>query len=72
MLCSLGESVRESLLHQGQIITGMASRMSSTLEKFPVINNLTRHINLKSKRNAVVLGSVIAMCVLFSLWYIFY
>ena len=39
--------------------------------KFPMINNLVQRINFRKRRDTVILGLVIGLCLAAMLWYIF-
>ena len=40
-------------------------------DRFPVINNLIQKTNLKKRRDALILGGVIALCIIVLLLYAF-
>lgn len=44
--------------------------LTSLSERFPVINNLMSKINLRKKRDTLILGTVISSCVVFLLWWV--
>ena len=67
--CSIAVSAREALLEQREVLRGAGSRITAVLARLPIINNLSTKINLRKKRDAVILATIIAMCVVFSLWY---
>ena len=71
-ILGMAASARNALQEQASRLDNVFSKLSSTMSKFPVINQLTKSIDIKKKRSAVILGSVIATCVVFSLWYIMY
>eukprot|EP01147_Barroeca_monosierra_P010966 gene10966-3038_t len=71
-ILSMATSARQALQDQASRFDSISSRISSTMQRFPAINQLAKKIDLKKKRSAVILGGVVATCVLFSLWYIFY
>ena len=39
--------------------------------RFPVINNLAKKINLKKRKDSLVLGAVVSACVILTLLYVF-
>ena len=39
--------------------------------RFPVINNLAKKINLKKRKDSLMLGAVVSVCVLLTLFYVF-
>nr|ADD38357.1 Golgi SNAP receptor complex member 1 [Lepeophtheirus salmonis] len=62
---------RETLISQRQAFKAMRKKLNDISNRFPVINNLVHKINLRKKKDAVILGSVIGFCLLFFLWYMF-
>nr|ACO11394.1 Golgi SNAP receptor complex member 1 [Caligus rogercresseyi] len=62
---------RETLYNQRATFKAMRKKLNDLSGRFPVINNLVHRINLRKKRDALILGSVIGLCLLFSIWYMF-
>ncbi|EGD72725.1 hypothetical protein PTSG_12177 [Salpingoeca rosetta] len=71
-ILGMAAGARNALQDQASRIDNVFSKLSTTMNKFPVINQLSKNIDLRKKRSAIILGSVIATCVVFSLWYIMY
>jgi len=43
--------------------------MSFVTDRFPVINSLIVRINVRKRRDTLILGGVIAVCLILLLWY---
>jgi len=39
--------------------------------RFPLVNNLVQKINLRKRRDTIIIGTVIGLCLTFLLWYAF-
>ncbi|KAI9206081.1 Golgi SNAP receptor complex member 1 [Polychytrium aggregatum] len=62
---------RASLAAQGRMLLGAQGRLGTIMARFPVINNLMSKINLKKKRDALILGAVVGVCTFIFFWYFF-
>ena len=49
----------------------MRTKLNDIANRFPLINNLVQKINLKKRKDYVILGAVIGLCLLFMLWWVF-
>ena len=67
----LAVSVKENLTSQRQSLRYIQTKMNSIAHKFPMINNLVQKIKFKKKKDSIVLGVVIALCLIIMLLYIF-
>ena len=47
------------------------TKLNDLTNKFPMINNLVNKINFRKRRDTIILGVVIGLCLVFMLWYIF-
>lgn len=66
---NVASTAKEVLLGQRNSLRGIGSKLQNTTQRFPVLNNLVQKINLRKRRDAVVLGLVISGCIIFILWY---
>ncbi|XP_037950202.1 Golgi SNAP receptor complex member 1-like [Teleopsis dalmanni] len=62
---------REHLLSQRQAFKRLQTRFNDISNRFPLISSLIQRINIKKKRDSLILGAVIAVCVFLLLLYIF-
>jgi Golgi SNAP receptor complex protein 1 len=56
---------------QRLVFKAMQTKLNDIANRFPLINSLVQKINLRKRRDSVILGVVIGLCLLFMLWYLF-
>eukprot|EP00048_Salpingoeca_helianthica_P024128 m.29905 g.29905 ORF g.29905 m.29905 type:complete len:222 (+) comp9202_c0_seq2:82-747(+) len=61
---SIAVSAKEALLAQRSRLTGAKSRLGAVLSRFPAVNSLMQKINLRKRRDAIILACVIAACII--------
>lgn len=61
---SIAISTKENLSRQRGMFSGITSKMGSVTNRFPLINSLVQKINLRKRRDSLILGGVIAVCVI--------
>ncbi|XP_037824284.1 Golgi SNAP receptor complex member 1 [Lucilia sericata] len=62
---------REHLLSQRQAFKRIQTRLNDMSNRFPLISSLIQRINIRKKRDALILGAVIGFCVILLLLYAF-
>jgi len=62
---------RDSLTNQREVLKAVQTKLNDLVNKFPLINNLVSKINFRKRRDTIILGVVIALCLVFMLWYVF-
>jgi len=62
---------RETLARQRLAFKAMRTKLNDIANRFPLINSLVQKINLKKRKDSVILGAVIGVCLLFMLWWVF-
>ena len=62
---------REALANQRLALKAVKTKLNDIANRFPLINSLVQKINLRKRRDSVILGLVIGLCLLFMLWYLF-
>jgi Golgi SNAP receptor complex protein 1 len=67
----LGLSTNERLAKQGQMIAHSTSNLQQLAAKVPIIGALTGKIDVKRKRDRMILGSLIGVLGFFFVWYLF-
>ncbi|KAF6020002.1 GOSR1 [Bugula neritina] len=67
---SIAMSTKENLQSQRSTFTQISKKMQEMSNRFPVINNLMSRINIRKKRDSLILGAVISCCVIFILWWV--
>lgn len=58
-------------MKQRLVFKAMQTKLNDIANRFPLINSLVQKINLRKRRDSVILGVVIGLCLLFMLWYLF-
>jgi len=62
---------RDNLVNQREILKAVQTKLNDLSSKFPLINSLVNKINLRKRRDTIILGSVIGLCLVFMIWYMF-
>lgn len=62
---------RETLVNQRVVFKAIQTKLNDISNRFPLINSLVQKINLRKRRDSIILGLVIGLCLLFMLWYAF-
>jgi len=62
---------RESLVNQREVLKAVQTKLNDLTNKFPLINNLVNKINFRKRRDTIILGVVIGICLVFMIWYAF-
>lgn len=62
-------SAREALRGQRQTMRGVGSRVTAAFQRFPAVNSLMQKINLRKRRDALILAVVFSLCIIFTIWY---
>ena len=68
---SIAVEAREALVNQRMAFKAIQTKLNDIATKFPMINNLVQKINLRKRRDTLVMGAVIGTCLVFLLWYQF-
>jgi len=68
---SIALETRDNLVSQREILKAVQTKLNDLSSKFPLINSLVNKINLRKRRDTIILGSVIGLCLVFMIWYIF-
>ncbi|KAF5285227.1 hypothetical protein FQR65_LT13342 [Abscondita terminalis] len=69
---AIAVETREHLLNQRQTFKKFQTRFNDISNRFPVINSLVQRINLRKRRDSVIVGIVVAICTLLLLLYAFH
>jgi Golgi SNAP receptor complex protein 1 len=64
--------VRSALSNQGNALRGVGGKIKLIASNVPGLNSLIENIRRKRGRDDAIVSSVIAFCVLFTLWYVFH
>uniref|UniRef100_A0A1X7VHS8 Golgi SNAP receptor complex member 1 n=1 Tax=Amphimedon queenslandica TaxID=400682 RepID=A0A1X7VHS8_AMPQE len=67
---SIAMTTKENLSHQRGAFSNITSRMQAVTHRFPLINSVVQKINLRKRRDSLILGAVIAVCLIILLYFI--
>lgn len=66
---AIAMATKENLTQQRGTFHSISQRLVNTLHKFPLINSLVQRINLRKRRDSIILASVIAVCLILLILY---
>ncbi|KAM9319159.1 Golgi SNAP receptor complex member 1 [Pholidichthys leucotaenia] len=69
---SIAMATKENMTSQRGVLKSIQSRVNTLANRFPTINNLIQRINLRKRRDSLILGTVIAVCTILLLLYAFH
>ncbi|KAL8609058.1 hypothetical protein ACOMHN_059871 [Nucella lapillus] len=62
-------ATKENMSTQNKVLGSITQRVNTLANRFPVINSLVQRINVKKRRDSIVLGCVIAVCLVLLILY---
>ncbi|XP_066153907.1 Golgi SNAP receptor complex member 1 [Euwallacea fornicatus] len=68
---AIAVETREHLTSQRQTLKRLQTRFNDISNKYPIINSVINRINLRKRRDSVIIGLVVAFCTLLMLLYMF-
>uniref|UniRef100_A0A3B3CDG3 Golgi SNAP receptor complex member 1 n=1 Tax=Oryzias melastigma TaxID=30732 RepID=A0A3B3CDG3_ORYME len=71
-LRNIAMATKENMTSQRSILKSIQSRVNTLANRFPAINSLIQRINLRKRRDSLILGSVIGVCTILLLLYAFH
>ncbi|KAM5180771.1 Golgi SNAP receptor complex member 1 [Mantella aurantiaca] len=69
---SIAMATKENMTSQRGMLKSIQSRMNTLANRFPAVNNLIQRINLRKRRDSLILGSIIGICTILLLLYAFH
>ncbi|KAK6296758.1 Golgi SNAP receptor complex member 1 isoform X1 [Coregonus clupeaformis] len=69
---SIAMVTKENMTSQRGLLKSIQSRVNTLANRFPAINNLIQRINLRKRRDSLILGGVIGVCTILLLLYAFH
>ncbi|KAK9536480.1 hypothetical protein VZT92_006255 [Zoarces viviparus] len=69
---SIAIATKENITFQRGILKSIQTRVTTLANRFPAINGLIQKINLRKRRDSLVLGGVIGVCTILLLLYTFH
>ncbi|XP_042298472.1 Golgi SNAP receptor complex member 1 isoform X2 [Sceloporus undulatus] len=69
---SIAMATKENMTSQRGMMKSIQSKMNTLANRFPGVNNLIQRINLRKRRDTLILGGVIGICTILLLLYAFH
>ncbi|XP_043910413.1 Golgi SNAP receptor complex member 1 [Protopterus annectens] len=69
---SIAMATKENIMSQRGLLKTIQSKMNTLANRFPAVNNLIQRINLRKRRDSLILGAVIGICTILLLLYAFH
>lgn len=66
---SIAMEARDTLVNQRHTFKAIQTKLNDLSNRFPIINNLVQKINVRKRRDAVIIAVVIGFCLTFLLWW---
>eukprot|EP00914_Ancora_sagittata_P030326 GHVO01060586.1.p1 GENE.GHVO01060586.1~~GHVO01060586.1.p1 ORF type:complete len:159 (+),score=7.15 GHVO01060586.1:3-479(+) len=66
---SIALATKENMKGQKNALTSITQKMTALANRFPLINGLIQRINLRKKRDSIIISLVISACVILLLLY---
>ena len=68
-IIDMAMTTKENLGSQRKLFSNISGRVLSLTNRFPMINNLMQKINTRKRRDTLILGFVISICIILLLLY---
>ncbi|XP_050500109.1 Golgi SNAP receptor complex member 1 [Diabrotica virgifera virgifera] len=68
---SIAMETREHLTSQRQTLKRLQTRFNDISNKYPVINSLIQRINIRKRRDSIIIGLIVSLCTILMLIYSF-
>ncbi|NXT24643.1 GOSR1 protein, partial [Syrrhaptes paradoxus] len=69
---SIAMATKENMTSQRGMLKSIQSKMNTLANRFPAVNSLIQRINLRKRRDSLILGSIIGICTILLLLYAFH
>uniref|UniRef100_K7FC74 Golgi SNAP receptor complex member 1 n=1 Tax=Pelodiscus sinensis TaxID=13735 RepID=K7FC74_PELSI len=69
---SIAMATKENMTSQRGMLKSIQSKMNTLANRFPAVNNLIQRLNLRKRRDSLILGGVIGICTILLLLYAFH
>ena len=66
---TIAMEARDSLYSQRDTFKAIQKKLNDISNRFPMVNNLIQKINLRKRRDAIIVATVIGLCLTFLLWW---
>ena len=68
-IINMASATRDTLFQQRSTFKKVQSQVMEMTRKYPAINNLLVKINIRKRRDSIIIGAVISLCTIFLIWY---
>ncbi len=72
LIPSIAIATKENLQSQSRFLNTVTQKVNAIANKFPVINSLVQRINVRKRRDSLVLGGITALCLCLLILYAFH
>lgn len=69
---SIAIATKENLQSQSRFLTTITQKVNTLANRFPVINSLVQRVNLRKRRDSIIIGLVVALCLILLIMYAFH
>ncbi|KAL1130200.1 hypothetical protein AAG570_013138 [Ranatra chinensis] len=69
---SIAVETRDHLASQRLNMKKLQTRLHDISNRFPLVNSLVQRINLRKRRDSIIIGLVVALCTMLILYYAFH
>ncbi|XP_033747372.1 Golgi SNAP receptor complex member 1-like [Pecten maximus] len=69
---SVAMMTKDNMESQKKMLSSISQKMNSVANRFPLINTLMQKVNLRKRRDTIIIASVIATCTIILLLYAFH
>ncbi|XP_042909616.1 Golgi SNAP receptor complex member 1 isoform X1 [Parasteatoda tepidariorum] len=69
---SIAVKTKEELINQRLAMKAIQTKMTTLVNRFPMINSLIQRINLRKRRDSIILAIVISICLILFILYSFH
>ncbi|KAA0196654.1 hypothetical protein HAZT_HAZT004316 [Hyalella azteca] len=69
---SIAVETRDHMKNQREAFKLIQTKVNDLSNRFPMLNTLMSKINLRKRRDSIILGLVIGLCLTFMLWWMFF
>uniref|UniRef100_A0A8C0DQM4 Golgi SNAP receptor complex member 1 n=1 Tax=Balaenoptera musculus TaxID=9771 RepID=A0A8C0DQM4_BALMU len=71
-LRNIAMATKENMTSQRGMLKSIQSKMNTLANRFPAVNSLIQRVNLRKRRDSLILGGVIGVCTILLLLYAFH
>uniref|UniRef100_A0A8D1JSA0 Golgi SNAP receptor complex member 1 n=2 Tax=Sus scrofa TaxID=9823 RepID=A0A8D1JSA0_PIG len=71
-LRNIAMATKENMTSQRGMLKSIQSKMNTLANRFPAVNSLIQRINLRKRRDSLILGGVVGICTILLLLYAFH